>query len=124
MDLVRCGDGGPAPGRSPLTLADPCHARGTRDRTPQERSGMFMISDSCPHRAPAGPWRHSRPACVPGCLTGRAPGQAVGAVGADASRELCVEQQMPGWAELGDVDRMSTRLNSSHRCISYAVFCL
>src|SRR5437764_6276461 len=24
----------------------------------------------------------------------------------------------------GDVDRKSTRLNSSHRCISYAVFCL
>src|SRR5437879_9500742 len=25
---------------------------------------------------------------------------------------------------LGQVDRKSTRLNSSHRCISYAVFCL
>src|SRR5437879_6852182 len=25
---------------------------------------------------------------------------------------------------LGDADRKSTRLNSSHRCISYAVFCL
>src|SRR5437764_13256075 len=24
----------------------------------------------------------------------------------------------------GNVDRKSTRLNSSHRCISYAVFCL
>src|ERR1017187_4888523 len=24
----------------------------------------------------------------------------------------------------GEVDRKSTRLNSSHRCISYAVFCL
>src|SRR5437762_7045798 len=24
----------------------------------------------------------------------------------------------------GDLDRKSTRLNSSHRCISYAVFCL
>src|SRR5437762_887337 len=24
----------------------------------------------------------------------------------------------------GDADRKSTRLNSSHRCISYAVFCL
>src|SRR5437762_8098298 len=27
-------------------------------------------------------------------------------------------------AELGEEDRKSTRLNSSHRCISYAVFCL
>src|SRR5437879_7195136 len=27
-------------------------------------------------------------------------------------------------AELGEIDRKSTRLNSSHRCISYAVFCL
>src|SRR5436189_2570030 len=26
--------------------------------------------------------------------------------------------------DLGLVDRKSTRLNSSHRCISYAVFCL
>src|SRR5437763_2110122 len=26
--------------------------------------------------------------------------------------------------EAGDLDRKSTRLNSSHRCISYAVFCL
>src|SRR5437763_12300111 len=24
----------------------------------------------------------------------------------------------------GEIDRKSTRLNSSHRCISYAVFCL
>src|SRR5437763_12515836 len=29
------------------------------------------------------------------------------------------------WREPGDArDRKSTRLNSSHRCISYAVFCL
>src|SRR5437764_10890141 len=27
-------------------------------------------------------------------------------------------------AERADLDRKSTRLNSSHRCISYAVFCL
>src|SRR5437763_9419052 len=26
--------------------------------------------------------------------------------------------------EIGAADRKSTRLNSSHRCISYAVFCL
>src|SRR5437762_9524268 len=33
-------------------------------------------------------------------------------------RQRCIK---PGW-ELKD--RKSTRLNSSHRCISYAVFCL
>src|SRR5437762_9533502 len=29
-----------------------------------------------------------------------------------------------GWAPIAVQDRKSTRLNSSHRCISYAVFCL
>src|SRR5437879_9498130 len=29
-----------------------------------------------------------------------------------------------GWIKRGPTDRKSTRLNSSHRCISYAVFCL
>src|SRR5437764_11105368 len=28
------------------------------------------------------------------------------------------------WKDVGNKDRKSTRLNSSHRCISYAVFCL
>src|ERR1017187_5243471 len=28
------------------------------------------------------------------------------------------------WGDDGCIDRKSTRLNSSHRCISYAVFCL
>src|SRR5437879_10025310 len=32
--------------------------------------------------------------------------------------------RMCGHHEHGDRDRKSTRLNSSHRCISYAVFCL
>src|SRR5437762_4818828 len=27
-------------------------------------------------------------------------------------------------AQFAEIDRKSTRLNSSHRCISYAVFCL
>src|SRR2546430_17400520 len=30
----------------------------------------------------------------------------------------------PGHLEVGDIDRKSTRLNSSHSQISYAVFCL
>src|SRR3712207_8352330 len=29
-----------------------------------------------------------------------------------------------GWTDVGDLDRKSTRLNSSHANISYAVFCL
>src|SRR5687768_17815623 len=29
-----------------------------------------------------------------------------------------------GWVQFGEVDRKSTRLNSSHGYISYAVFCL
>src|SRR5437762_7202832 len=33
-----------------------------------------------------------------------------------AGTRLCIE--------LAELDRKSTRLNSSHRCISYAVFCL
>src|SRR5437879_12164655 len=32
-------------------------------------------------------------------------------------------RQFP-YMKLGRIDRKSTRLNSSHRCISYAVFCL
>src|ERR1017187_9331876 len=28
------------------------------------------------------------------------------------------------WISYQNIDRKSTRLNSSHRCISYAVFCL
>src|SRR5437764_1147391 len=34
------------------------------------------------------------------------------------------EFQLAGGGALADLDRKSTRLNSSHRCISYAVFCL
>src|SRR5437764_9537448 len=30
----------------------------------------------------------------------------------------------PDWRRRRTLDRKSTRLNSSHRCISYAVFCL
>src|ERR1017187_10752864 len=32
--------------------------------------------------------------------------------------------ELAGGLELGILDRKSTRLNSSHRCISYAFFCL
>src|SRR5437762_11194002 len=45
-----------------------------------------------------------------------------------AEEKLLVEQIVSGrdriQSELAKVDRKSTRLNSSHRCTSYAVFCL
>src|SRR5690348_17556757 len=34
------------------------------------------------------------------------------------------EQQIIRYTAVGDIDRKSTRLNSSHPSISYAVFCL
>src|SRR5437764_2866294 len=43
---------------------------------------------------------------------------AVGNRGRDRPRPLC------GGPAASGADRKSTRLNSSHRCISYAVFCL
>src|SRR5437879_8770116 len=40
-----------------------------------------------------------------------------------AGADLCL-QSVAVKALTGQTDRKSTRLNSSHRCISYAVFCL
>src|SRR5437762_5804462 len=55
----------------------------------------------------------------PGAEVQRAvPGTSVARAVAEAPPALTVVG--PGLAE----DRKSTRLNSSHRCISYAVFCL
>src|SRR5437762_11126786 len=42
--------------------------------------------------------------------------------GTPADQLIFEAKQLPGMA--GQEDRKSTRLNSSHRCISYAVFCL
>src|SRR5947199_4399139 len=50
--------------------------------------------------------------------------QGMGKLATDRRRDLC---QLLGWAakpELTQIDRKSTRLNSSHLGISYAVFCL
>src|ERR1017187_9910722 len=38
--------------------------------------------------------------------------------------ELRIHQRVDAHAADARLDRKSTRLNSSHRCISYAVFCL
>src|SRR5437762_5890169 len=42
-----------------------------------------------------------------------------------AARQLrAVPRRSPAQGHVQPTDRKSTRLNSSHRCISYAVFCL
>src|SRR5688500_19409295 len=43
---------------------------------------------------------------------------------ADRTDPLLVEEHVLGPAEADPLDRKSTRLNSSHLVISYAVFCL
>src|SRR5690348_18176701 len=55
-------------------------------------------------------------------------GSAAGSVRRLAGQELIQAQphgvDIAGWAGAGPLDRKSTRLNSSHPSISYAVFCL
>src|SRR5437762_7505633 len=42
----------------------------------------------------------------------------------DPTADVTVAEDQIGGHDLERLDRKSTRLNSSHRCISYAVFCL
>src|SRR5258707_2964648 len=42
----------------------------------------------------------------------------------NSKADLEAEQRAPWWREFRSLDRKSTRLNSSHANISYAVFCL
>src|SRR5258708_20728267 len=42
----------------------------------------------------------------------------------EADERSCAEHGLPGGALPEHLDRKSTRLNSSHQIISYAVFCL
>src|SRR5256885_10089810 len=64
-------------------------------------------------------WRHL-PFGRPGRIIGSV--LLVGAVG--ALLWFTVFPKADEWLPFGDVDRKSTRLNSSHLVISYAVFCL
>src|SRR5437764_3175153 len=66
---------------------------------------------------------------IAGALRDACPRQAVceRARSVDGRRPLSREKVAEAVAareDGGDGDRKSTRLNSSHRCISYAVFCL
>src|SRR5207244_7366636 len=51
-------------------------------------------------------------------------GQALAALFSDARIDAVVSPAMGGLIIGQEVDRKSTRLNSSHQIISYAVFCL
>src|SRR5437762_5226964 len=53
--------------------------------------------------------------------SGMAPAEASASI---AGLEMPLEQLLRATIETVLEDRKSTRLNSSHRCISYAVFCL
>src|SRR5437762_8388278 len=48
----------------------------------------------------------------------------VGSVGLRSLIDEKAVNKVYGILKQKDIDRKSTRLNSSHRCISYAVFCL
>src|SRR3712207_8067805 len=76
------------------------------------RSTLFPYTTLFRSQLPGAPLEHRHGAHVQGTLPVRA--DEVGVV-READREL---------AGAGDRDRKSTRLNSSHANISYAVFCL
>src|SRR5437879_11343277 len=50
-------------------------------------------------------------------MTGRIPAKGV-------QQHVDIRENHPRFSIMSRRDRKSTRLNSSHRCISYAVFCL
>ena len=61
----------------------------------------------------------------PELVTPDSPTQRVGVTPLDSFNSVKHEMPMLSLANaFSDQDRKSTRLNSSHRCISYAVFCL
>src|SRR5258708_23451768 len=53
-----------------------------------------------------------------------APGVDSGARDADSGKRHPIRRASPGYRHQSAEDRKSTRLNSSHQIISYAVFCL
>src|SRR6266508_1808972 len=88
--------------------------------TPTAAAAMMVTSAAWKRRS------HSSAACTLGSpMLGIPGGVLIGglglgwAAGGAAALRLCI-----GWRSLGSADRKSTRLNSSHVAISYAVFCL
>src|SRR5437764_9769196 len=58
-------------------------------------------------------------------MTGSVPRLASAMIPKPSSRKaMNMVCSRPIWSDTQPKDRKSTRLNSSHRCISYAVFCL
>src|SRR3712207_7662772 len=84
------------------------------------RSTLFPYTTLCRSRVPGAglqPHRHEE---VAGALGGRA-GQRRGL---DVEEVVLLHDLADGPGDAGAGDRKSTRLNSSHANISYAVFCL
>src|SRR5437763_12097785 len=69
------------------------------------------------HRPTSAIYTLSLHDALPICPVGRSRTARRGSLGTSAGEVGDQEQEQ-------DPDRKSTRLNSSHRCISYAVFCL
>src|SRR5437763_7215446 len=58
-----------------------------------------------------------------GAVVGDYFGGSTRSLGVQVQSSVSLSQFETAWA-IASIDRKSTRLNSSHRCISYAVFCL
>src|SRR5438034_8578420 len=82
-----------------------CRWTGRRSESPALPTGL----DSPGYRLAEAEWNRGRPADI-GC-------------GFWVESSFCISERRPGGGE-GSLDRKSTRLNSSHTVISYAVFCL
>src|SRR5690625_6873574 len=90
-------------------------AQGSPQEQREPRQATQHLSRGSPLRRSWCPWHSSCPWC--------ARGPTVGAARSDAVRPLG-HKPSHSWGGSNRVDRKSTRLNSSHVAISYAVFCL
>src|SRR5256885_13061421 len=85
---------------------------------------FFFLNDPAPPEIYPLPLHDALPICpVERCPRTRAGRECAGVWSGPRGPRLPVEPPSLR-ADAGDVDRKSTRLNSSHLVISYAVFCL